>query len=65
MWVKSTPARWLWKPLPAFDQTIFPGLFLAKAMSSFTVLTGIFGFTTRMFCVTANKDTVAKSLNGS
>src|SRR5262245_12911026 len=65
MCVKSTPARWLWKPLPAFDQLSFPGFAFAYAIKSLTLLKGVLGFTTSRFWVVANKDIGAKSLKGS
>ena len=64
MCVNSTPARWLWKPDPAFAMLILPGFAFAYAINSLTFLYGIFGFTARTFCVLPINVIIAKSFVG-
>lgn len=44
IWPKSTPDRWWLVPLPP-EENVMPGLAFAAAMTSATVLAGLFGGT--------------------
>ena len=62
---KFSPAMWTWLPMPAEPKLIVPGLDLASAISSFTLLAGTDGCTTTSCGPLATLVTAMKSLTGS
>src|SRR5713226_9674301 len=63
--LNSTDARWLDAPDPDEENEYFPGFARSRAISSGTFFAGTEELTTSTYGLTASKQMVAKSFNGS